>query len=504
MRAKEMSLFIDFRARVSSLLVRFNLPSSVSFLFLFILASIPTQYRYRKWFRPLAEALSSKMEALPAYFEKSIYYCISDVAIIVLFLLLLFYRRIEGKKMIWEGSAKFLTAFLIVSLLSITLSSQYYYPIHYIRLIQFFTPCLLFYLLAQGCEIKDISSFLKKGFVCIALAGAFQASVGISQYYKQDSVGLKKLGEMSLHSSHPHLASIPLEDKTESLLTPQETRPKVLLRAHGTFVHPNVLGGFLVFSLIASYALFFRMEHVWARRCVLLAILLQIATLFLSFSRSALFAWVLGSLCFFILYPKTEMQGSISYKELFFGKRLSRYRTLLLSVCLFLAGSFFLFYPQIKQRGGIVNYNRIAKGSDKERIKYQEISFTMIKENPLLGVGFNCFVPSMQKYSKEPLSYYQFQPVHNAFLLLLAETGLVGGALFILFCGSTFVSLVRSQLDVYAVVLISIFVGYVFISCCDFYFVAFSSGKLMFFSLLGLMAFYTKKQRTCDNREKTS
>jgi len=61
------------------------------------------------------------------------------------------------------------------------------------------------------------------------------------------------------------------------------------------------------------------------------------------------------------------------------------------------------------------------------------VAKNMIVGNFLTGVGMGQFVPEMQSYVSQSLSSWQFQPVHNVFLIILSELGLVGISLLIWF-----------------------------------------------------------------------
>ena len=67
------------------------------------------------------------------------------------------------------------------------------------------------------------------------------------------------------------------------------------------------------------------------------------------------------------------------------------------------------------------------------RLELISASFQMIKENFLLGVGLNNFIPNLVKVSNSFVNSWELQPVHNIFLLVFAETGLIGFLGFCLF-----------------------------------------------------------------------
>ena len=68
-----------------------------------------------------------------------------------------------------------------------------------------------------------------------------------------------------------------------------------------------------------------------------------------------------------------------------------------------------------------------------ERLTFLNVSRGTILANSLFGVGMGQFVITMQKYGQIKLLDWQFQPVHNVFLLIWSELGIIGLILFVLF-----------------------------------------------------------------------
>jgi O-antigen ligase len=60
------------------------------------------------------------------------------------------------------------------------------------------------------------------------------------------------------------------------------------------------------------------------------------------------------------------------------------------------------------------------------------VSLNMIEAQPVLGVGINTFTDVMRAYDTSGVTYDFPQPVHDVYLLIAAETGLVGLAAFLL------------------------------------------------------------------------
>ena len=65
-------------------------------------------------------------------------------------------------------------------------------------------------------------------------------------------------------------------------------------------------------------------------------------------------------------------------------------------------------------------------GSAYSRIPMMLIALEMIKANPLLGVGINNYVTVMISYDYTGLASVFFHPVHNVYLQLAAEIGIIG------------------------------------------------------------------------------
>lgn len=64
------------------------------------------------------------------------------------------------------------------------------------------------------------------------------------------------------------------------------------------------------------------------------------------------------------------------------------------------------------------------------RVELIKASLEMIKENLLFGVGLNNFIPNLVKVSKTFVNSWELQPVHNIFLLIFSEVGILGFVAF--------------------------------------------------------------------------
>lgn len=89
-----------------------------------------------------------------------------------------------------------------------------------------------------GRNIKPAWTF---GF--LAVYGAIQSMIGFGQFVLQRDLGLAVFGESVLSPLNRDVARTFIEGGR-------------LLRAYGTFPHPNILAAFLVLSLLSLYYLF--------------------------------------------------------------------------------------------------------------------------------------------------------------------------------------------------------------------------------------------------------
>lgn len=67
------------------------------------------------------------------------------------------------------------------------------------------------------------------------------------------------------------------------------------------------------------------------------------------------------------------------------------------------------------------------------RVLLAEIALRMIADNPLFGIGLNNFIYAMPDYDPQGVRHYFPHPVHNMYLLIAAEMGLIGFLSYVIF-----------------------------------------------------------------------
>ena len=189
-----------------------------------------------------------------------------------------------------------------------------------------------------------------------------------------------------------------------------------VLRAYGSFPHPNIFGGFLGVGLFAWWAAMASVKRSWAKRNHLAVtsigtVILVFGTL-LTGSRSAFLGVCVGLALAFVVksIPST---------------RIARPTVAMLGIVAIagsLLASFYLTDLASSIRGGGVNEER----SLTERVTlYQDFVPFIIATNPIIGHGIGSYVLSYSDF-KPGENAFDYQPIHNGPLLILAEVGILG------------------------------------------------------------------------------
>jgi O-antigen ligase len=133
------------------------------------------------------------------------------------------------------------------------------------------------------------------------------------------------------------------------------------------------------------------------------------------------------------------------------------------------------------------------------RAFYNQVAFSIIKEHPWLGIGFGNFVWETRQML-DLLSSWIHQPVHNLYLLIANETGLLGLVVFLVFIwrllrqfNGQFRSWAPNKLGIQ--LLTFIVFAFLFIALFDHFFWTLQQGQLVFWLALGLMAGQASRKR---------
>lgn len=275
----------------------------------------------------------------------------------------------------------------------------------------FFLYIYIIFQIVPNC-IKKRHYIIKLSSIIIYVS-IIHSIIAIIQFINQHSIGFATYIESHISQETPGVAKLFINNNN-------------IIRSYGLFSHPNILAGFLLFSIIITllYKNLFHVEQKYFLHLknkllsnlnvprgtfINILILIQSIALLLTFSKSAIIGLVITLL--YINVPRGTKLTEILNNKTFRSFTLVLI-ILLLSLYLSKENLYILFIKSLS-----------------ERILYINVAYEKILSNPLFGIGMGQFVINMSNYFYT-LEIWQFQPVHNVFLLIWSELGIVGLALF--------------------------------------------------------------------------
>lgn len=311
---------------------------------------------------------------------------IFDVVFMVLFAYWIFQSMLQHTKILFFPSVSLpFLAYIALSAISIIHTDD--------KTLGF---CMLL-LLIKGYLIllyfaNNIKTKIELLWICGGLVfGIFtQAILGLLQRLTGGTLGLDLLGE------------------GERAVRTSAVGIETISRVGGTLGDPNLLAMYMNFFLPLMLCLAFTRLAVTYRLATIVAFFLGGLVEIFTFSRGGWFALAFGLMVAFYGIFKERLKSRI--------KSLSAMIISLLLVTLVTATAF----QEVRDRLAQSDY-----GSAHSRIPMMQVACRMITGNPWSGVGLNNYAVSMERYdrTRENISYTFPYPVHNAFLLIAAESG---------------------------------------------------------------------------------
>ncbi|MGJ3240085.1 MAG: O-antigen ligase family protein [Anaerolineae bacterium] len=239
-----------------------------------------------------------------------------------------------------------------------------------------------------------------KGILMISML--IHGTIGGLQVVQQGDIGLGLLGEFAL-------------DPMRSGVSVLETDGTRWLRPYGLLPHPNILGGVIVLGLFASATWLLADGARYRAGVVIFA--LGFWFLLLSFSRGAWLGFAVGIL--WVLPRALRIPH-------FWRKIIAPAIAVLLVGGVFVA----MFQPLLLSRAGVDSPNTELR-SIADRLVYIEVAENAIREYPLHGVGIGNFAWYASNYIFYNTRYdLNGNNVHNIYLLVWSELGIIGLILF--------------------------------------------------------------------------
>lgn len=272
--------------------------------------------------------------------------------------------------------------------------------------------------------------------------------IAISQFAVGRSIGglFWWVGERPLYLSASHISKVNLDGFG------------TFLRPYSTFPHPNALAGFMGVSIIILLGFISKEKNHITKKYLALSLMLSLLTLLTTFSVNGILCLIMTGT--FFVAVKTRI-SKILY---------------LLVVIIFLT---FVFLPRPE--------------SLKKRAELNNLSLSLIKENLLMGKGLGNYVykseADLTKYS------YQFEPVHNIYLLLLAELG-APFLLLVLICIRRKISYIKSNITVFLIVIYVLLTG-----AFDHYWITSHQNTLLLAMIGSIVVVQSQKNTLCKSKQ---
>lgn len=291
---------------------------------------------------------------------------------------------------------KWLISFVLVAMASIAQGqSRLVSWFHFIKLCE----GILFYLYVSHYALKRFD--LVRSCLALAFGGFFQSVIGIAQFVKQADIGLYWLGEGIIRSDMKGVAVF------------YNTYGERVMRAYGATPHPNVLAGYLLFALSATYTLwmyFYKNDQAFHRLVGgMYGVILW--GLWLTFSRTAIGLWMGAGITI------------VGYAWWRLPDVWHRLRPLVLITGALGVVFCAYYWPEVAAR------SVVSRHEEAVELRTYFIEESVDAGWNWAGVGIGQFVPwLMEKNPGQPS--WRYQPVHNVYLLVYSEIGLIGFGIF--------------------------------------------------------------------------
>jgi len=250
------------------------------------------------------------------------------------------------------------------------------------------------------------------GFVVLLLVcGVVSAASAVAQYF---------LPSAQIHSLAEHSV---LETMGKAYVDPESLNGGAAVRVAGRALHSTWLA-LLILCVLPLNAYWYAVCKTWQGRALVFGVVaIELVALVLTFTRTGL---VVGCTLVVLLVGKNLL-------------RTSPHRLAALAVAL--VASWLVLPSAYKQR--VLDFSTYTTSTSVEiRMGLQKAAWDFMIENPILGLGLGGYGPSLVREETEigqtmamHVDYFHWNPlfmgVHNLYLQLACETGLVGLAIFL-------------------------------------------------------------------------
>jgi hypothetical protein len=304
----------------------------------------------------------------------------------------------------------------------------------------------------------------------LAVGMALQAAVAVPQFLLGRTLGLRSLGEVTANAAW--LGSSVVKAGEESWL-----------RAYGFAQHPNLLAGCLMVMLliVAGYYL---EQQGWRRLPLVAALSAGFVALLLTFSRAAWLGTFLGGAGAVALFRCQRRERAL---------RRTRSTVALLGMVVVMTVTFVaLNGPLVGARLGLTTEATEVQSVEMRKMQIPA-ALALIGMRPLLGVGLGNYTTALYTLAPHMVTADGiYQPVFAVPLLVAAELGILGGALWLFLVASPWPALWRrgrgAPLTSWWAGVSAALLALAVVSFFDFYPWTSHQGALLLWIVLGLWA----------------
>lgn len=297
--------------------------------------------------------------------------------------------------------------------------------------------------------------------IVFVISVLIQSIIGLYQFITQHTFSQKFLG-LQYHDAW-HGGSAIIQIDTERWL-----------RAYGGTPHPNIFGVILLCALLLSIYLFLKQRNKYYKIFILVSISVFTTSILYTFSRTLWLTSVLSLIAFVIYIYKNK---KTSFQQI--TAPLLLIITTILLIINFYQNIFF---------NRISHDTTLSHNSISDRTLYIQQSKSLISLYPIHGTGIGNYTNTLKTHLHTSDPIWQYQPVHNIYLLIISEIGIIGFGLFALFIVTIFhiLYLNKKNVTLTQLTFITLFIGMLFISLFDHLIWTSHFGLIALFLLGGL------------------
>lgn len=254
------------------------------------------------------------------------------------------------------------------------------------------------------------------------------------------------------------------------------------LRGYGTFPHPNILGGFLVYATILAVALSITTDKQRMRSLAYAVLPLLSVGLLVSFSRQSFLGLVIALMAF----PSIMAYRAVS------KMRLWAYATGIIFTSIVVLGT--IFAPLVLTRFQVAG--PLETHSLDERKVGLDQGRTLLQEVWPHGVGIGNYTQALREKIDPEIQAKDMQPAHVLALLIVDEIGIFGLAFYALFLVALFwegrYHPEPERRSTHLAIAGALVIIPVFLGLWDHYLWSLAVGQWIFWSMAGLVVLVTQ------------